>query len=927
MRRLKEMEDARQPKKREASPDYRPEDHAGQRSTRFIIPTLIQLCVVIGVVACASLLVASHLRGIGEAVPYHAVVPKNKLNKPVTALAVDSTSGYGDRLIAADKDTLHVGKNLKDLIHWRRRPIEAFESHLAGPKIVEIVPSKGNALFLSERDGRRGLSASTLPPDPEKMIPWNDLILDASFCPGLDNKNIRSVAVGPDNRERFVGADGIGVYEIDGRHWKKHPFGKDEQQKETRVNDIVPLPGRMLAIMSDEGVDLGRRTEGGWSIGNHFDTETGLIENCIKSGNFFPAAGSGDAGKGETEVAASLTGDLVYRTADLGLGRLRFAESPDRAEVRTLIAGGRAQGLNRKALHRVSEDRKAGNLWMVYKAPEEQNKYLAAVYEIPEHRMNGLPAEAAWIGSDKSTLAVDSFTDDASTAWIGDRGLLKLVLDDTKQLRLIDAGYKDRQFRELEATPTMLFCKTTDPDAEGPPIVLAGLKSDSALEVPQSFETFIGKRRFEGLRMEDITAAADGRIAHGAELHSALYLGTSGKGIGVFDRATRDFFRVFEEEFDQKRLPSGILDLSADGENLLLVGSDRSLHLFDQKKWTTVIPESGIDIRPEDVRTVVANGPYLAIGSRDKIGLYSAKTHRWRSIPPLPDLEHLIVAVDGLWGIDEKRKLWRYPGIDQTDGEWSRFLPEDDTAEAGKTVSEETVVDWYGDEDMFAWISEHNGIRRIRSVTGDGQWKGRALLTTDGIPGNSGLWTAAAVNGTQLFVAPHADRIGWYDLSNHRWKGAPVPKETAKETDGSVRKLIATVDGLWLLSGAGKLSYLPYGETRWQDAADDVRQVEYDETDVIALTDDGRVFVSKEGKPPMTMIVGDAMEGSADRLITADAVSREPVCLDARRGYPLRPQKASLGKDPIRRRRGRSSIRPKRTPPVRPHRHRKRISL
>ena len=155
MRRLKELEDARQPKNQDTPPDYRPKDHAGQRSTRFIIPTLIQLCVVIGAVASASLLVASHLRGIGEEVPYHAVVPKNKLNKTVTALAVDSTSGYGERLIAADKDSLHVGKGVKDLIHWRRRPIESLESHLAGPTIVEIVPSEGNTLFLSERDGRR----------------------------------------------------------------------------------------------------------------------------------------------------------------------------------------------------------------------------------------------------------------------------------------------------------------------------------------------------------------------------------------------------------------------------------------------------------------------------------------------------------------------------------------------------------------------------------------------------------------------------------------------------------------------------------------------------------------------------------------------------------------------------------------------------
>ena len=367
-------------KKSEIKPDYLPEMHAGERATRFVIPSLIKICFLLAVATLGALAVVSWLRGIGEPVPHHALTPDNKLDKPVRATAVD-VSGDGDpRLMAADDRTLHVGTLIKDLHYWQRKPLKELEPALAAPNIVGLAPEGERLVVVSEKQGRRGLAAFTFPRDLREMKPWSQLIIDTSHAPCLDNETVAAMAVVPDSGERFLGGRGVVVYQVAKRRWAGTISREKDEILSSRVNDLIPTPGGRLAVLGDRGIDAGKWRDGKWVDPVQFTVESGLVGRDVKKGRFFASFSDG---------AASAGGDLLYLTSDRGLGSLRFSHLSENILPYSIVSEGRAPGLTRQSLLRASESRVRGDVWMVYKTPLENKAFQAALYQTSGHRMSG----------------------------------------------------------------------------------------------------------------------------------------------------------------------------------------------------------------------------------------------------------------------------------------------------------------------------------------------------------------------------------------------------------------------------------------------------------------------------------------------------------------------------------------------------------
>lgn len=821
-------------------PGYEPEQHAGQRATIFVTPTLVVLCGVLGLVVCGMLLVALWMRGFGEEVTSGAIKPSNKLDKPVTAVAVDTFSAGGTRLLATDYATLHVGKLIKDLHYWQRQPVAQLAPYLAAPTIVGMAPDHDRIVFLSEKNGRRGLAAFTLPDNIRKMTPWARPILDTSFFPGANDENVSSIAFDPATGDRFIGAAGVGIYNVAERRWKLAITRESKGIEASHVNDLALLPDNRLAIMGDAGITIGQWQGKVWEKPVHFRLASGLVSDHVKLGQFYPSG---------SDKSATSSGDLVYLTADRGLGELRLNSIGTEASLSTFIGEGRAHALTRPNLLRAAETREHSNLWMVYKSAEATEKYLAASYQVGTHHMRGLPTTEAWIGSPDLTLAVDDHVTAPPTAWVGEQGVHRLTADGHTTLAKARVGLTDQKIGEIVPTPQVIFAKTSPVEQTTPPTVFAAKRSDLGPSKAGKWDTYIGPRRFPNLKLDDITAAADGQWASGADQHAALYVGTTNQGIGVFDRHSRELFRVFEKEQNDGSVAAGTLDLAAAGPMLAQVGSDRSLNVFDSKSWHTLIPSGGTTIKPNEVRTVVASGPDLVIGSSQQIGHYSAMTHQWQALPPLPNLERLVLAAGHLWGIDRNRLLHVYPLLNQAGAQW-RVDDQD-----------ERVVDVYGDEHMMAVIAERAGATRLWVRTLAAADK-QVLVEATALPGQASAWTAAAVQDAQLYLAPHAQGIARYDLTTHQWQKLPAPSNVI----GAVRQLVVTSAGLWLLSEQGVLSFLPHGDAQWQTAAESVYRLGFDNANVIALKREGQVLVSQNGQFPMQMLVGDSLPEAVEQL-------------------------------------------------------------
>ncbi len=834
MKRVIQVAQGTVPKPDRTAPDLDSNHHAGQRATLFVLPTLSAFVALLSLLVLATLLISSWMRGIGEEVSHHALAPANRLNKEVTALAIeDAPVEGGSRLLAADRDVLHVGRRVRDLHYWQRKPIE--DLGIEASSIAGMDADTGRLYLMQEEEGKRGLAASSLPEDLGEMEPWKEPILDTSYFKGLD-ETARSVLFQPSNGRRFVAGDGVGPYDVAKRSWDDAITNENDGSGSLRVNDMAPMPHSAMALLGDNGITVGKWTDA-WNRAAHYGREDGLVGDDIAQARFYPAETSEwltDAG-GEL---ASAQGDLVYMTSGRGFGRLEFDESGALTRAHPLIGEGSAPGLTRDGIVRADSNRERDKVWMVFDDPDEnagssdgERFRKVALYQVGAHEMDGTDEGRAW--SDAFTLAVDDHAEGSPTAWIGDEGLYRVSLF-ANGLGVDDAGLAGERVGEVLPTPKLVFARTRDAsDSTATQALRVSQRTD--LESGRGgWQPYIGPRRFEGLAQADITAVSDGQF----DDHEAIYIGSRNREIAVFDRKTREIFRAFKP--DDAGLPANdTLDLEARGNQLVQVTQRRSVNFFDGREWSELIAANGIAIPPGQVRTMVSRGPDLVIGSTNRIGHYDARTHEWVDMPAIPNLDRLLIALGQLWALDTNGELFTYPLGVSGDG-WA--------------AQDSGVVDLYGDDEMVIWISEIDGTGRLWVERG-GEDGRELVVETNTLQGTQTQWRTAAVVGDELYLAPHGNAIGRYELGSHRWEAIPLPPATP---GSSVVELVATRSGLWLLVSNRNLFWRPFNADNWTQAAQGVTRISADESLVVALTNDGKVLASESGALPMRTMVGAA---------------------------------------------------------------------
>ncbi len=830
-----------------------PEDHAGQKPCFWVRLYLGIFFGFVGFLLFVGISIMQETR-IAEPVPNYSLLAQHRLDKPVTAFDIlTDEKGKTKGLLVADKATVHYGRRVKELFEWRHTPMRFFQDGLPAPKIVGLSADEGRTLFVcadrEDQDSPRGVTAGVLPTCFSDVKMWDRFILDTSFFRDVNDRSAHCLLdypyrlKGEDKTARLVGAFGVGIYDPNSRSWLKVDWQRTGGLHSEQVYDLEHLPAAQIAVMGDGGIDFGSLDASGadgriaWKPAAHLDQARGLVGGDVRNG----------------ELVES---ELTYVTAEGGLGGIHLDNAGKVVDLQTRVGEGRVPDLTRASLERAAEDRHRGAVWMVHQATEPPGSLSAALYQTKDHQMLGTSADQRWPGASNLTLTADPDAD-VLTAWIGSQGIRKTTrrgaVTGDERLEVMFCGLGDRQVEEIVVNQYALVAHARNDAATGtvsPHTIEATPRAlvDAGVSGAWS-QPYIGPRRFPGLTRGDLSAACETHV----EGQPAIYFGTKNKGIGLFLRRTRELFRVHHSahpDSDFRPPCDGTLDLAARGEQLFQVGANRTLAHFDGMKWTTLIGEDGIDIDPSDVKAVAADGKSLVIGTAERIGLYDVDTHAWSELPPVDGLERLAFGIGQLWAIDLNKRLFSLPLADDPNPSWSEV--------------DQRVIDFYGDPDLVAVVAGGSGRRHLWIQTKDGDKTStkRSLAAPVALPRQGGSWVAAAADAQMLYVAPHNDGIGVYNLANHEWKHIPFPSETAAPSC----RLLTTVSGLWLLGSDNVLYFLPDGTPNWQKASDNVKWLDTDGIDVIVLTTAGAVQRSANGAPPMVTLVGDAFADDLQKV-------------------------------------------------------------
>jgi hypothetical protein len=833
-------------------PDMKSYTHRGHRPTIWVAVVLLVVSLMGAMVTFGVLFMWRMWRGLGEEVPHQALCPWNRIDKKVTAVTVEAgTDEIPNRLLAADEQTFHCGDTVKDLYYWQHKSLKKIFPKLPKPVIVGLSANNGHMAMTYEKRGAAqcGVQLTTLPNKLDKMIFWPHPAIDTSCFPGIDDETASCMLFDSRGGYRLIGGPGVGVYNIANRSWDKILTQGTGDIISQRVNDMELVGSDILAIGGDKGIDIGRWSSGTWMKICHLDKHSGIAGDDVRIIH-------------QTSAAARLkTADITYLTDERGMGLLRLGLADGTVErVQNLIGEGTAQGLSRESLVRFGEDNVHKALWMLYKDQLAKDKLLAALYQVTGHQMNGLLRTDSWKQSERMTLAVDTYAE-SPLAWVGGEGLRCVYAASSGAIKAKDAGLNETIVEEIVPTRSAIFVKANNKNKELPTCVYGALRED-VNRGGTDWRYCIGPRRFPGLELEDITAVADGTF----EGQSALFLGTRSKGIGAFVRTTRELFKAFEakETGLNEYVPAkGTLDISCDNQRLVQVGLDRSMNFYNGAAWSTVIPASGIPMDPNNITTMVAQGPHLVVGSQQNIGHYNAMTHRWTEIPPIQGLRRLVVAIDRIWAVDDGCALYSCALAEVVNSRRSSGSSSQPPISGNNNtniwVQEDTfVVDIYGDNHRVVVISKEGQSYKLWMKTPADSEK-QIIVETNALPGESQAWTAAAVDGTLLYVAPHSNGIGVYDLSTHKWIVLPLPYGNS-----SVRSLMATPSGLWLLDGGNSLFFLGKNNKEWVYAAEKVARVNASGDIVMVLTVEGNVLMNdvNAGGVPMKTLIGEGFASS-----------------------------------------------------------------
>src|ERR1051326_1549576 len=142
------------------SVDYRARRHAGHRPPFHAIPALAGWLLLVMAAAGRTTYVVNRLWWTrAELVSTHGLLPNHRLNKSVTAAAIEMGPRGRERLLVVDQSNLFVGTPGKSLRYWQWLPLEQFGQPLAGATIRGLSASDGRRpSSLNPASGARCLS-------------------------------------------------------------------------------------------------------------------------------------------------------------------------------------------------------------------------------------------------------------------------------------------------------------------------------------------------------------------------------------------------------------------------------------------------------------------------------------------------------------------------------------------------------------------------------------------------------------------------------------------------------------------------------------------------------------------------------------------------------------------------------------------------
>ena len=691
-------------------------------------------------------------------------------------------------------------------------------------------------------DGAGGVQicSSDFPP-----VFWNRPILDLQTFPGIDDKTAKCVISSADLSYLLIGTagHGVGVYSVAEHSWKEHITAPALPSSNIRDLATSAQPGAQLAvwIATDKGLCGGWLRDGGkyepqWKYSRAEGLAGDAIQKLVIGGGY-----------------------LWYLTDNHGFGRIALDENgaPLPAVAPELLITERSvPGFADDGILFAKGSAAAPVTWFL---GGKNGEMVAARYREQPHDLFGLKLPA-----DFPMTAVKSLATEAN-------GTAMLAATGTGSWYFAEGNPDDPTTEPGRAPMTGGFAgpenvSVTEAAIAGPEAILRSvaqsgtstlLHARRAAELPWKWNTLIGPGRFPGLLgAADITASAASA--------TAVYFGTKGKGIGVWDRARLE---LRQEMHSTLPVPGGklrddtTLDLAMAGNTLVQVTGDNALDTIEGGQVSTLIPADEAPFPAQSVVAATARGSFFVGASADKVGVYDLATCSWKELASPGNVARLDVSSDLVWALTTAKTLHFCP---LGGGQWFQAA--------------ENVSALAASPDAAYVLTQAAGkAAAIRAFRGN---DGAELFAHEPEPlaRANGNWKHAVELGNQLFLAGSDRALHAYSLTTRKWQSIPFQAGM-----GNVSEMFATAQSVWIVDAERRLHrYLAGGGVGTFESGleNGVERVTSDAQRVVvqlrgaperiverADGDDSRRVVVGTGFPGQLSQIGDALDWKGNLVV------------------------------------------------------------
>jgi hypothetical protein len=298
---------------------------------------------------------------------------------------------------------------------------------------------------------------------------------------------------------------------------------------------------------------------------------------------------------------------------------------------------------------------------------------------------------------------------------------------------------------------------------------VAGLESAQFDErVPWSWASLVGTGRFNALASNrDITCAA------GAG--NRVYFGTTGKGIGLWDRERMEV--RLERHSSATNKAHGLrsntsLDLAMMNGTLVQVTQDYAVDCFPEAGRVALVPPDRAPVQAAEVITATGGGRWFACTDSDRVGVYDAGTFTWKTLPTLQGVTRLDFTRGWLWALTSQRRLFAL-SLKASNPEWRSIL--------------DGVVDLAVSLDSAHVLSRDSSGGVVMHTYSGEEGKRVSSLVPRPLSGGDRKWKFALVEGDDLWLLGGRGCLDHYDLRTRSWETLPFPESVPAPARAAVR--------------------------------------------------------------------------------------------------------------------------------------------